>query len=63
LRGRALGLYFFVTSITVLLASLITGELWKHFGPRLPFYVSAALALAAAAMLSLIGRKRETRAA
>ncbi len=43
-RGRALGLYFFVTSVATLAASLITGELWKHYGAGVPFYFSAGLA-------------------
>jgi MFS family permease len=50
-RGRALGLYFFTTSVATLLASVITGELWKYYGPRVPFYVSAAIAVVCAAML------------
>lgn len=51
IRGRALGIYFFVTSVATLAASLITGELWKHFGASMPFYASAGLALLSAAML------------
>jgi MFS family permease len=47
IRGRALGIYFFVTSVATLAASLITGELWKHFGAGMPFYFSTAMALAA----------------
>jgi MFS family permease len=50
-RGRALGIYFFVTSVATLAASLITGELWKHYGAAIPFYFSAALALVAAGLL------------
>ncbi len=50
-RGRALGVYFFVTSVATLAASLITGELWKYYGAAIPFYFSAALAVAAAALL------------
>src|SRR5271169_2353170 len=50
-RGRALGIYFFVTSVATLAASLITGELWKHYGAAIPFYFSAAVALVAAALL------------
>lgn len=50
-RGRALGIYFFVTSIATLAASLITGALWKYFGAGLPFYFSAGLALLSAALL------------
>ncbi|MGD0569701.1 MAG: MFS transporter [Candidatus Sulfotelmatobacter sp.] len=55
-RGRALGIYFFISSIATLAASLITGELWKHYGAAIPFYFSAALALVAAALLQLRGR-------
>jgi MFS family permease len=50
-RGQALGSYFFVTSAATLAASLITGELWKHYGAAVPFYFSAAMALIAAGML------------
>ena len=50
-RGRALGVYFFVTSVATLAASLITGELWKHYGAPIPFYVSAALAAVSAVLL------------
>jgi predicted MFS family arabinose efflux permease len=34
-----------------LLSSLLTGELWKHFGAALPFYLSAVLAVIAALLL------------
>src|SRR6201993_918734 len=53
IRGRALGIYFFATSVATLAASLITGELWKHYGPSVPFYASAGLALVSAGMLGL----------
>jgi MFS family permease len=54
-RGRALGIYFFVTSVATLAASLITGELWKHYGAGLPFYFSAATAVLAALLLQGAG--------
>jgi MFS family permease len=50
-RGRALGIFAFATSVATLAASLITGELWKHYGAGVPFYFSAGLALISAAML------------
>lgn len=53
IRGRALGIYFFLTSAATLAASLITGELWKNYGPRVPFYLSAALAVLAALLLAV----------
>jgi MFS family permease len=52
-RGRALGIYFFVTSVATLAASLITGGLWKRYGAAIPFYFSAAMALAAAGILQV----------
>ena len=55
-RGRALGIYFFVTSVATLAASLITGELWKHYGAAIPFYFSAAMALGAAGLLQVASR-------
>ncbi|HTT19020.1 MAG TPA: MFS transporter [Candidatus Sulfotelmatobacter sp.] len=51
IRGRALGIYFFATSVATLAASVITGELWKHFGGSVPFYVSAGLAVVSALVL------------
>jgi MFS family permease len=51
IRGRALGMYFFLTSVATLAASLVTGELWMHFGAGVPFCVSSALALIAAVLL------------
>ncbi len=50
-RGRALGIYFFATSVATLAASLITGELWKRYGAPVPFYLSAALAVVSALLL------------
>ncbi|MGC2193217.1 MAG: MFS transporter [Terriglobales bacterium] len=50
-RGRALGVYFSVTSVAALLASVITGELWKLYGPLLPFCLSAGAAVVSAALL------------
>lgn len=50
-RGRALGWFYFTSSITVLLASLITGFLWSRYGAPLPLGLSAALATVAALML------------
>ena len=43
-RGRALGIYFFVSSITTLLASVTTGALWKMYGAAVPFHFSAGIA-------------------
>jgi MFS family permease len=59
MRGRALGVYFFAASIAALAASLITGELWKHYSPSIPFYVSASLALVAALLLVVSPVRRE----
>lgn len=54
-RGRALGVYFFVTSAATLAASVIFGALWKYYGASIPFYCSAGLAVISALLL-LVGR-------
>ena len=59
-RGRALGIYFFATSLATLAASLISGELWKHYGAAIPFYFSAALALVSAGLLQAASAGRAT---
>ena len=51
-RGRALGIFYFVSSVMALSASIATGELWKHFGARVPFYLSAGLAALAAVLVA-----------
>jgi MFS family permease len=50
-RGRALGIYSFLTSVTTLLSSIITGALWKIYGPAVPFYFSAGIATVSAVAL------------
>jgi MFS family permease len=60
-RGRAFGVFYSTTSVATLLASIITGELWKYEWPALPFYLSAALAAVAAFMLLFAGLKRGHR--
>jgi MFS family permease len=50
-RGRAFGTYYFVTSVAALLASTVAGELWKHYGPGVPLYLSSALAVVSAVLL------------
>lgn len=58
-RGRAFGIFYALSSVAALLASVVTGELWKHFGARLPFSISAGLALLAAAMLLFAPRPKK----
>ncbi len=57
-RGRAFGIFDFTTSVTTLLASVIMGELWKHYGAPLPFALSAGLALVCAVMLLVSAQPR-----
>ena len=58
-RGRAFGIFYFVTSVCALLSSIVTGELWKHFGPRLPLLLSAGLAAAAALLVLFVPARSE----
>jgi MFS family permease len=60
-RGRALGIFSFFTSVTTLLSSVITGALWKVYGPAVPFYFSAGIAaVSAIALLAYRSPARST---
>jgi MFS family permease len=58
-RGRALGIFSFLTSLTTLLSSIITGTLWKMYGSAVPFYFSAGIAAISA--LALLARRSTAR--
>jgi dipeptide/tripeptide permease len=61
-RGTAFGVFYFVTSVNTLLASVLTGQLWTHFGAPVAFTASAMLAGVAALMLLVRPRRRVARA-
>ncbi|MSR36822.1 MAG: MFS transporter [Gemmatimonadetes bacterium] len=56
LRGRAFGAYHFAIGVAALSASLGFGLLWQVRGAPAAFFVGAALALVAAALLPLVVR-------
>jgi len=58
-RGRALGIFAFLTSTTTLISSIITGALWKIYGPAVPFYLSAGIATVSA--LGLLAHRSTVR--
>lgn len=60
-RGRALGVFSFVTSAAILAASILAGLLWDHLGARVPFYVSAGIALVSAGLLLVPVKGRSSR--
>ena len=51
-RGTAIGVFHAATGIAALVASLLTGWLWSHFGAAPAFELSALLAVIAASALS-----------
>jgi MFS family permease len=57
LRGSAFGVYYFVTGIAAIVASVLAGAAWDWGGPALTFGIGAALA--AAAILGLVSRRFE----
>ena len=50
-RGRAYGAYNFVVGVAALPAGLLTGALWRAFGPLMALGTGAALATTASALL------------
>ena len=57
-RGSAYGWYYLAIGIGALPASLMFGALWDRFGAPFAFTVGAALALAAAVGLLLVGQQQ-----
>jgi len=51
LRGTGFGLFHLVSGLLMLLASLLAGWLWDHYGPTLSFYSGAVFALLALSVL------------
>ncbi len=47
LRGSAFGVFYFVTGVAAVAASVLAGELWKHWGPAYAFGAGAAFAIVA----------------
>lgn len=62
LKGTALGVFGTMQGIGLLLSSTIAGLLWAYFGDGSPFILGGSLALAAAAVMLVlgIGTKRYT---
>ncbi|MFH1010850.1 MAG: MFS transporter [bacterium] len=60
-RGTALGLFYMVTGLLAVVASLAAGYLWDHVSSSAPFYLGSGLALVAAVGF-LVGRKRAVSA-
>lgn len=48
--GTAIGLYYTITGVAVLFASLVAGWLWGAYGAAGPFYYGSAMALIACAL-------------
>lgn len=53
-RGTAIGMYYTVTGVLALLASIVAGLLWDYIGPYAPFLFGGAAAFAAAVMLMVL---------
>jgi MFS family permease len=54
-RGTALGLFYMVTGLLAVIASVVAGILWDQVSPAAPFYLGSALAFAAAVGFLLRG--------
>ncbi len=51
LRGTAFGLYYLVSGIALLVASVLAGVLWDELGPAAPFIAGAVISLLALLLL------------
>jgi len=53
-RGEAMGVYYALTGVTTLGASLVAGALWDRTGPAAPFLVGAGFAVLALLALGVV---------
>ncbi len=58
LRGTGFGVFNLVNGLTLLLASLIAGVVWQHFGPAATFGASAAVAGAGLVSFLLVAARQ-----
>jgi MFS family permease len=52
-RARVFGVFNWVAGVSAFPASVLAGWLWQHYSPSTPFFLSAGLAGAAAALICL----------
>ncbi len=56
-RGTAMGLYYALTGVTTMVASLLAGFVWDYSGPAVALTIGAGFALAALSALFLVRRQ------
>jgi MFS family permease len=59
LRGTAFGVFHLTTGLVLLLASVVAGMLWSHFGPSATFLAGATFTAIALAGLVLVDPERQ----
>jgi MFS family permease len=52
-RGSVFGVFNWLVGLAAFPASLLAGWLWRHYSPPAPFFLSALLSSASAALLLL----------
>ncbi len=52
-RGTALGLFYMISGLATLVASLLMGVMWDRFGPRTAFLTEAGIAAAAVMLVPI----------
>jgi len=57
LKGTAVGVYYTVSGLALLPASIVAGQLWDRVGPQAPFYYGSAAALVAALLMFVLVRE------
>ncbi len=60
-RGTALGLFYAITGLTTLVASLFVGIVWDHFGSSAAFLISAGFSMLALSVLGCGYKKMNSK--
>jgi MFS family permease len=57
-RGKSFGIYYLANGLCVLAGTILFGEIYQHIAPRAAFWTGAGLAIAAAAAVMIVPRRR-----
>jgi MFS family permease len=59
-RGKSFGIYYLANGLCVLAGTILFGEIYQHIAPKAAFWTGGGLALAAAAAVMIVPRRKAT---
>jgi MFS family permease len=57
-RGKSFGIYYLANGLSVLVGTVLFGEIYQHIAPRAAFWTGAGLAVLGATAVLIVPRRR-----